>query len=255
MQESTAKRTRLLVSVRDLDEARDCLEQPIDILDFKEPRCGALGAVPVEVLQRFLVESTARTIPGASSSQPQLSFATGELGEQIAAGNRLTDLVPHDILQTFHYAKIGLEGCCRIEGWQSHWQNFFAGDFLTEPVMVAYLDHATCDAPNVEDCLRLAQVHPRCQTLLLDTFSKSSDLFSSIDDAELTRVIRNAKALGLRSVVAGSVSMENLDRVRLARPDLVGVRGAVCSGDRGSRIDRKKVAEFARQVLDRVPAW
>ena len=41
---------RLLASVKDTDEAEIALSGGADIIDFKDPAHGALGALPVEVI-------------------------------------------------------------------------------------------------------------------------------------------------------------------------------------------------------------
>src|SRR5216110_1714211 len=62
---------RLLVSVADAAEARAALGGGADIIDAKEPRHGALGAVAPEVL---------RTIRDAVGSRRPVSVALGDCG-------------------------------------------------------------------------------------------------------------------------------------------------------------------------------
>jgi uncharacterized protein (UPF0264 family) len=46
--------TALLASVRDLAEATIVVDAGCDWLDLKEPRAGALGAVPLEIVREIL---------------------------------------------------------------------------------------------------------------------------------------------------------------------------------------------------------
>ena len=62
--------TRLLVSVRSLDEARVALEAGVDLIDLKEPARGPLGAVDLEV-----VEAVSQFV----ASRVPTSTALGEL--------------------------------------------------------------------------------------------------------------------------------------------------------------------------------
>jgi (5-formylfuran-3-yl)methyl phosphate synthase len=56
--------------------------------------------------------------------------------------------------------------------------------------------------------------------------------------------------------LAGSLRAEDFARLAAIRPDLVGVRGAACAGDRVGRIDPERVRALirARDTWARAPS-
>jgi hypothetical protein len=48
---------------------------------------------------------------------------------------------------------------------------------------------------------------------------------------------RRARAAGLITAVAGSLTLDDLDLISAAAPDVVGVLGAVCQGGRSGRLN------------------
>ena len=102
----------LLVSVRNAEEARLCLQHGVDILDLKEPSAGALGVVPDFVIEQ--VQLLATTVP--AEKRPKLSFALGELVDwDFQSYPRLLDRYP-DQIAGMGYVKIGLAGSHQLGG-------------------------------------------------------------------------------------------------------------------------------------------
>ena len=62
--------TKLLVSVRDADEARDALSVGVDLLDVKEPDQGSLGRAADDVITKELHLPKGRNIVFKMRSQP-----------------------------------------------------------------------------------------------------------------------------------------------------------------------------------------
>ena len=254
-------RCGLLVSVRNAQEAQLCLRCGVDVLDLKEPLAGALGTVPDTVIEQVR-QSVMEVTP---QRRPKLSFAVGELAEwDFQRFSRLLDRYSADQIAGFSYVKIGLAGATELADWRLAWTELFAGlpDSI-RPVVVGYLDRqpdqvgdlAATEAssrgapcPAIEQLIEFAQSQPQVSTILLDTFGKQSDLFASVDDRRLGQIIASAGQAGLATVVAGSVGVDSLPRVLQAGASLVGVRGAVCEGDRSGQLCEKKLIDFARSL-------
>lgn len=232
--------TRLLVSVRDAEEARSALLGGAHLIDVKEPARGALGAADVETIRGIL------DVVGA---QAPVSVALGELADDDAF-----DRV--DRLPTCQFAKLGLAGMRRRPDWRQRWSEALERlpPSIT-PVAVAYADARAADAPSAEEILEVG-ARFGCGAFLIDTWEKSSgSLVDHVDPLRLAALATTARAEGLLFVVAGSLRRPLLPDLVRANPDYVGVRGAVCVDGRTGRLDatlvRRLVADLAVLPIER----
>ena len=69
-------------------------------------------------------------------------------------------------------------------------------------------------------------------------------------DTEFVSESRYRPDLCLLQVVAGSVKIDSLERVIQAGASLVGVRGAVCAGDRSGQLCEQKLREFCQRMVE-----
>ena len=250
-------RVGLLVSVRDAQEARLCLRHGVDILDLKEPTAGALGLVSDAVI--YQVQHLARQV--VAEDRPKLSFALGELVDWNSQRYpRLLDRFSCDQIADMSFVKIGLAGAQQLDDWQTVWCELFADmPESIQPVVVGYLDRlpeavrgrtAEVDVrcPDIEQLIEFAKDRPQVTTILLDTCDKDNNLFASVDDKRLQKIIATADQAGLDCVVAGSVEIDSMPRVIKAGATLVGVRGAVCDGDRSGELCEQKLVEFKQLI-------
>jgi (5-formylfuran-3-yl)methyl phosphate synthase len=224
--------SRLLVSVRSADEAELALDEGVDLIDIKEPSHGSLGAADAKTI-RTIVDRVARRAP--------LSAALGELRDPVR--------LPTALARELRYLKLGLAGCRRIADWQTRWQR----EIERWPpgviaVAVAYADSRTVGAPDRASILRSARA-VGCGAILLDTYGKGSgSLINHVTSDELGRFIAEAHERGLKCVVAGSLTLDNLPAVAGLGPDYVAVRGAVCRTDRTGRLDAGRLRRAVAQV-------
>jgi uncharacterized protein (UPF0264 family) len=114
-------------------------------------------------------------------------------------------------------------------------------------VVAGFADFARAGAPNPLDLPGLA-ADAGLQGCLLDTAVKDGrGLFHWLGAAELAAFVEACRARRLFSALAGSLSAEDLARLESIGPDLVGVRGAACVGDRvGGRVDADRVRALVR---------
>ena len=258
---STQNRCGLLVSVRCPEEARIGLKHAIDVLDLKEPLGGALGAVSESVIAQVLQLMTQINL----DQGPKLSLAMGELADwNFERWPSLLDRYPLYQIRRFRFVKIGLAGAQQLTDWQGAWSKLFATlPESTQPVVVGYLDRLPevlessgsmevggDRCPSVEQLIEFAQAQRQVSTILLDTWGKQEDLFSKISDRRLQEIIETANRVGLAVVVAGSVKIGSLPRVIQAGASLVGVRGAVCAGDRSGQLCEQKLREFCQRLME-----
>ncbi len=136
---------RLLVSVRNSEEAAVALAAGVDLIDVKEPRSGSLGAATVGVIDGVL-----RLVNG----HRPVSVALGELVDNAAI--RANQLATHCRQFPPAFAKIGLARCADRTRWQHELQAAFAClDNETVRVAVAYADLDAARSPEPGTILKV----------------------------------------------------------------------------------------------------
>ena len=217
----------LLVSVRNLAEARLVADCPLTVIDLKEPAAGPLGAANPQLARRI-----GESLPGT----PLLSLAMGELS-RVGGG-------PFPWLAGYSWAKAGLSAMADRRDWQSTWRRWagLVRDQGCQPVAVAYADPQTCTAPPLEEVAALA-LSEGVPWMLVDTWTKDGrTLLNRLAVDEIQSLAGYLHSGGTRLAVAGSLGLPEIRKLIPTRVDMIGVRGSVCqSGDRGARLDRQRV--------------
>lgn len=90
----------------------------------------------------------------------------------------------------------------------------------------------------------------QCDGLLIDTLTKDGrNLFDFMPEDQLREMILQAKQLGLSTALSGHLKLDDLDELARINPDIVGVRGAICSsGERDRPVACEAVAHFKEQL-------
>ena len=217
--------SRLLVRVRNAEEAQVAIAEGVDLIDIKEPDRGSLGAADVKTI-RAIVEQVDRRVP--------LSAALGELIEPLR--------LPLPLARELRYAKIGLAGCARLPDWQDRWsreiERLPPG---VTPVAVAYADAKSARAPAAATILQFAR-QAGCGAILLDTCDKTAgSLLDCMAISELARFVDAARQRGLTCVLAGGLTLQEIPKVSSLDPDYIALRGAVCTAGRAGRLDVRRL--------------
>ena len=227
--------TGLLVSVRDSIEALAALNGGADVIDIKEPRAGSLGAADV---------GTWRQISHVVAAAKPISVALGELQD-----DAVFDLARQ--ADGMRFAKIGLS-CCKDDfDWSERWRRAIAclpNDVANAAVI--YADHVVAGSPLPEVIVQQA-IEFECAAILFDTYSKKNGtLFDYLGEQELRQLCREAKHVGMKVVLAGSLRGDLVLRGLGLEPDYIAVRGAVCRGDRRETVDQSLIKSLADIVHD-----
>lgn len=221
--------TRLLVSVRDAEEACAALAGGADLIDIKEPSRGALGAADPQVWREVLA---------AVNGRAPVSAALGELAEldiaSLAAATHGLQLV-----------KAGLAGCGTSDGWLASLRTLQqALPTTTALVAVAYADAARCGAPAPQQVLQAAR-DLRLPILLIDTYDKRhGDVWAAMSPAELAQLVQSAQQADMRVALAGSLTIETVPQALALSPSWIAVRGAACDAGRDGRVSTTRVQEL-----------
>jgi len=229
--------TRLLVSVRNAEEAVAALAGGADVIDVKEPSRGALGAADPQMWQ---------SVVHAVRERAPVSIALGELIDfQV---EQLTSKFV-ECLDGVSWAKFGLAGCARVTDWPLRWQAAISAlPPHVQSVAVIYADWRTADAPSPETVIGLA-AKASVPVVLVDTFDKAAGtLLDHLPLPALATIARQARAHNLKLALAGSLRREVLEQVAELLPDYIAVRGAVCEGARESSVSKQLVERLSSEV-------
>jgi TusA-related sulfurtransferase len=90
----------------------------------------------------------------------------------------------------------------------------------------------------------------QCDGWLIDTLTKDGrNLFDFVPEPKLRDMVFEGKKLGMSTALSGHLRLEDLDELARINPDIVGVRGAVCStGDRTRTVAWEAVANFKAEL-------
>lgn len=238
---------RLLVSVRSAAEVGAAVAGGADIVDAKEPATGSLGAVSRRVLREIAL--------GLPADVP-LSIALGEPKNVAALEAAMAMLHGLSPRPSRAYVKIGLSAAGDGAGRMLTALVDLASRTPLRPsvVAVAYADYVAAGAPAPETVARMAAV-TGARGVLLDTWDKDGgDLFHHLAEPALRAWIGQARAAGLLVALAGSLSIEGVRAVAELPADIVGVRGAACTGGREGAVSEARVAELKAALAQGVAA-
>jgi uncharacterized protein (UPF0264 family) len=229
---------QLLVSVRSADEVGPALAGGADIIDAKEPDRGSLGAVDRDVLSRIL-----QRVPDDCA----VSVALGDVTrpEEVLAAVHGLEL-PERASPT--YLKLGFAGVrspnqirLLIESAVSVARGMAASPTI---VAVAYADRERARTVPPAALSPLAEA-AGAAGVLLDTHGKDGrGLLEWLPPSALVDWVAAAREAGLLAALAGSLRSRDLALVCRAEPDVVGIRGAACTGGRQGQVSEDRVRRF-----------
>ena len=226
---------QLLVSPSSTEEAKHSFAA--DIIDIKKPSEGSLGANFPWVIReiRSMTEKPVSAAIGDFDFKPG-GAALAAYGAACAGAD---------------YVKIGLmfdgEDRARelIRAVVRAVKTEFPQKFV---VIAAYSDSERLGTIAPASLSRLA-AEEGADLAMVDTGKKDGkSTFEFMDERALTEFTRANAALGLRTALAGSLKFEDLPVLKRINPDIIGVRGMVCGGDRNATIREELVEQTLRMI-------
>jgi uncharacterized protein (UPF0264 family) len=209
--------TLFLASVRDEVEAATALLAGADIIDLKEPRRGALGA---------LDRDTTRNIVSLIGGRAPVSATIGDLPMHV-------ETIGAAVLETaacgVDYVKFGLFP----DGDPQRGLDALHSLARRVPLILVLFADRLPDFDAVAAAAAMGAAG-----LMLDTADKSSgSLLAHLDPRQLASFVTQAKAHGLTVGLAGSLAAADVPELLPLAPDLLGFRGALCNGSRSASLD------------------
>ncbi|MBY9007566.1 MAG: (5-formylfuran-3-yl)methyl phosphate synthase [Candidatus Lokiarchaeota archaeon] len=237
---------KLLVSPKNIQEAKVTIEAGVDYIDCKNPDEGSLGAnFP------WIIQEIKNLIP--KNSKQQLSAAIGDFPNlpgtaslaALGAAASGADII-----------KIGLKGPKTIKQGINLLQKVTKAvenyNNKIKVVVAGYADYKRLD--NVLDYLSLPEIAAEsgADIVMLDTYIKDNKgLFDFLDSNKLSIFIKKANEYNLGTALAGNLRKEDIKKLQIISPDIIGIRSAVCEGfDRNNgKITLNKIIELKNELI------
>ena len=222
--------TLMLASVGDAREAEIVVGAGADIVDMKNPRAGAIGAVAIDA---------AREIATAVGGRRRLSATMGDPpydAEALAARARaLRAIGVDDFKLAVDSAMLdSLEGALGELTRDGAWIGMLFAD----------------QSPDFALLPRLAKLG--FKGAMLDTADKSRGrLTTHLDAPAIAEFCARCRQLGLLSGLAGSLEAPDAPRLLMARPDVLGFRGALCEGRARAGAVDARATQLIRDLIPR----
>jgi (5-formylfuran-3-yl)methyl phosphate synthase len=222
---------QLLVSVASATEAAAALGGGADIVDAKDPRAGALGAVSLDALKE---------IHAAVNGARPVTAAIGDAGDEAAIEAQSFDFAA---LGT-SLVKVGFGGISSAERIAAliaaARRGVEAGSRGHGGVVaVGYADDPASVAPAA---LVAIAARAGARGVLLDTANKHGPgLQALIDPGTLAAWVADSHHHGLFVALAGKLTADDLPFVVDSGADIAGVRGAACEGGRAGHVSADRV--------------
>jgi uncharacterized protein (UPF0264 family) len=201
--------TGMLASVKNLTEAQLVLNANVDIIDLKQPKFGALGALPIHLVTEIVAEINGRLPVSAT------------IGDLPMDAEIIFNAVSEMSKTGVNFVKIGFfpEG-----DWLSTVQKLSE---LTEKMrLIAVLFADT--KPNFSIISELKNAN--FAGVMLDTMDKKKGSLTDVMEYEvISEFVKLAKTHNLICGLAGSLRLENIADLVIFKPDYLGFRGALCN--------------------------
>jgi hypothetical protein len=237
---------KLLVSPKDVEEAKAVIRGNADIVDVKNPKEGSLGA----------------NFPWVIKAIKELVEKEGENGMEMSAAIGDFDYKPGTaslaalgaVSSGADYVKVGLfkvktkqEAIDLLSGVVKAVKGF---DPTKKVVSAFYSDHKRINSVSPFEITEIGK-EVDIDVAMVDTGIKDGrSTLEFLSEEELKTFVSESRALGLDSALAGSLTFEDLPVIKAINPDILGVRGMVCGGDRNDRVREGLVTELRRKVSE-----
>jgi uncharacterized protein (UPF0264 family) len=231
---------KLLVSPINVEEGNICKLGGADIIDVKNPKEGSLGANFPWIIKA--VKKAAGSVP-VSATIGDFNYKPGTaslaaLGAAVAGAE---------------YIKIGLYDIKTKEQALDMLVNIVRSvkDYDKNKKVVAsgYSDYRRIGSLPLSELPAIGR-KAGVDVVMMDTGIKDGrSTFDFQTEDDLTGFVSRARSLGLQTAIAGTIKFENIPALKRISPDIIGVRGCVCGGDRNSTIKKELVEMLKAEMM------
>ncbi len=235
---------KLLVSPKDVEEAKAVISGNADIVDVKNPKEGSLGAnFP------WVIRSISELVEKERGNGMKMSAAIGDFDYKPGTAS-LAAL--GTAFAGAEYIKVGL---LKIKTKEE------AVDLLTGVVKAVkdFVPTKKIVSAFYSDYKRINSISPfeisaigeavDIDVAMVDTGIKDGKTtLEFMTEEELKTFVSESKALGLEIALAGSLKFDDIPAIKRIKPDIIGVRGMVCGGNRENQVKGDLVRDLRGMV-------
>lgn len=212
----------LLISPINTQEAQEAIEGGADIIDVKNPKEGSLGA------------NFPWVIKSIRELTPQDLLVSATLGDVPYKPGTVSLAAAGAVISGADYIKVGLYGTKNYSEALEVMENVVktVNDFDDDITVVAsgYADAHRVGAVDPMDIPRVA-AESGADLAMVDTAVKDGKtLFDFMDEEAIEKFTTQTHDYGLQNALAGSVKENQLETLYRLGCDVVGIRGAACTG-------------------------
>ncbi len=221
--------TRLLISVKNVEESLRALYAGASIIDLKDPAVGALGALAAEEVEGVLaaLENHALTSATVGENHNSIDALVSDIRQYAGMGVHFVKIAVSDLLLSQQFF-------VEMKQLTSHGIKLIAVFFADKKIDFSLI-------PKLQAC-------GFCGAML-DTQRKKQ----SIIDLQPKHILKNFTAIckqhNLMSGLSGSVGLQHLATLIALSPDFIGMRGGVCDADNRTLALSQKKVEAANAML------
>ena len=200
-------KTKILASIKSLNEINLVLKKGVDIIDFKNPSEGALGALSINKINFFL------------NKIPKKQTTSATIGD-ISSIKKIEQKVKLLSKTNVDFIKIGF---FFDESKINYLINLKKKNTKKKIVaeLFAYMN------PNLDIIKRIKKI--KFDGLLIDTKNKKNgNLLNYFNLKKINDFIKICKYEKLSIGLAGSLSIDDIQPLIMLKPDYLGFRGALC---------------------------
>ena len=215
--------TQILISVTSIADAQLALDNGADIIDLKDPSAGALGALPLPLIQEIVSHVNGRKLVSAT------------IGDLIMQPDLILQSVALLAATKVDYIKIGFFETVDFQPCLDALQTVTQNGVKLIAVLFAEYKYP-------EGLLDLIK-KVGFIGVMLDTATKNGRTFlDHYSVKERENFARKVLALDLTFGLAGSLKLEHIAIVKALNPTYIGFRGGVCNNNqRQLAIDAEKI--------------
>jgi (5-formylfuran-3-yl)methyl phosphate synthase len=226
---------KLLVSPINVEEAHICKHGGADIIDVKNPKEGSLGANFPWMITA--VKKAVGNVP-VSATIGDFNYKPGT-ASLAALGAAVAGAM---------YIKVGLFDIQTNEQALDMLLNIVRSvkdyDKTKKVVASGYSDYKRIHSISPFE-LPVIGKQAGIDVVMMDTGIKDGrSTFEFLTEQELSEFVKMGNDNGLETALAGTIKFEDIPALKRISPDIIGVRGCVCGGDRQSSIRKELVMQL-----------
>lgn len=217
------QKIKLLVSPKNIIEAKITIASGVDYIDCKNPEEGSLGAnFP------WIITQMKELIP--SNGYQKLSATIGDF-PYLPGSASLAALGA--VCSGADIIKVGLKGPKNLEEGIKMMKNVVKAvknfNKAAKIVAAGYADQKKLKKSPDPLLIPIIASESGSDIAMLDTYYKDgSSLFDFLDEGKLIEFNRIGKENGVEVALAGNLRKENIPQIKKISPDIIGVRSVVC---------------------------